>query len=129
MAIVIDSRLCTGCKVCLDSCPPQAISREVAGNVLEIIADYSRCDGCGDCQEKCPEKAISVDKTVKSTGRETLYRGIMAEYPSCGRYFAPAALITKFQQVLARRDAFVSDSIRVCPECKDANIERKMFQI
>jgi len=44
---------CTGCGICPDACPIQAI--QPAGD-LYIITD--RCNDCGDCVDVCPVEAI-----------------------------------------------------------------------
>jgi NAD-dependent dihydropyrimidine dehydrogenase PreA subunit/predicted transcriptional regulator len=52
---VIDSSLCTGCGICLDRCPVQAIT-------IDDIAcmDTLKCLGCGLCSTACPSEAITM---------------------------------------------------------------------
>lgn len=45
---------CTGCGICLDYCPVEAIAIEFG--VAEI--DQSRCTSCGSCCEACEHNAI-----------------------------------------------------------------------
>ncbi len=52
----IDSSACSGCKTCLEHCPPQAIS-ERAG---KMVIDYKKCISCFCCQELCTGKAIDI---------------------------------------------------------------------
>lgn len=52
----IDSGLCTGCGLCMERCPMDAI--KLAGDSAEIIE--GRCIGCGLCVSSCPEKAITL---------------------------------------------------------------------
>jgi heterodisulfide reductase subunit A-like polyferredoxin len=56
MIPVIDQDLCTGCKKCMEVCPPRAI--EVHGNKARIDAEY--CEECGYCAPVCPVKALIV---------------------------------------------------------------------
>ncbi len=55
MAAKIDKEKCTGCGICVDACPQEAIS-------LKDIAetDAEKCTDCGTCVEECPNDAISM---------------------------------------------------------------------
>ena len=64
--IVIDTKKCKGCELCVVYCPEKAIrlSRDFnsAGyHPAEFIAE-ARCNGCGYCYIICPETAIEVYK-------------------------------------------------------------------
>lgn len=50
----VDAFLCTGCGLCAQSCPAEAIS---GGKPPSI--DRQKCTGCLCCQEICPQGAIS----------------------------------------------------------------------
>lgn len=51
---------CTGCGVCVENCPKQAMSlkKDVA------VMDYSICIKCGCCDEICPENAIYQEMSL-----------------------------------------------------------------
>ena len=55
----IDTDECSGCGICVDSCP---------NNVLDIVNDHATvaneddCIACGDCMEECPMGAIEVEE-------------------------------------------------------------------
>jgi uncharacterized protein (DUF362 family)/Pyruvate/2-oxoacid:ferredoxin oxidoreductase delta subunit len=49
---------CTGCGICVENCPVQAITL-VAGRTH---TDYSRCIRCYCCNELCPENAVELDQ-------------------------------------------------------------------
>jgi len=51
-----DSALCTGCGVCEDHCPVQAIALVDA----KARIDERKCIGCGQCELQCPEEAIKL---------------------------------------------------------------------
>ena len=57
----VDQTKCSGCKVCLESCPVQAIS--LHDDMASI--DTSTCFACRACIEDCPEKAISSQRITK----------------------------------------------------------------
>jgi len=50
---------CTGCEVCEEACPMEAIS------LVEDIAsvDEMKCIGCGVCSYQCPTSAIKLERT------------------------------------------------------------------
>lgn len=58
----LDQELCSGCEVCLERCPMDAIILEQ--EVLRV--DRQRCIGCGLCTSACPMEAISL--RVKTEG-------------------------------------------------------------
>lgn len=53
---VVDTGVCTGCGVCVDACPVQAI--ELEGAVAKV--DPEKCTGCTVCVDTCPVQAISM---------------------------------------------------------------------
>jgi len=53
MAIKINNDKCTGCGVCVDICPVQAIKIE---NQKAIINE--ECVECAACIDQCPNQAI-----------------------------------------------------------------------
>ena len=53
MAVKINNDKCTGCGVCVDTCPVQAIKIE---NQKAIIGE--ECVECTICINQCPNKAI-----------------------------------------------------------------------
>jgi ferredoxin len=52
---VVSAEQCTGCGICLDVCPVEAI---VVVNGTATISDD--CTGCGACVAKCPNGALSL---------------------------------------------------------------------
>lgn len=56
--IQIDRNICTGCTLCAEVCPTDAIvMKEIAGK-LQPIYNITRCLFCGQCYEACPVEAI-----------------------------------------------------------------------
>ncbi len=62
---------CTGCGVCLDSCPYEAIAIE---DNLAVIDE--RCTLCGACVDSCPYEAIVISKDTVDTQDISTYSGI-----------------------------------------------------
>ena len=54
MAAKIDSQKCTGCGICVDVCPLEAISL----NDGIAVIDEDTCTKCGLCVNECPTNAI-----------------------------------------------------------------------
>ncbi|MFC1511242.1 4Fe-4S binding protein [Candidatus Margulisiibacteriota bacterium] len=53
---IIDENTCTGCGICVDACPQQAIA--MVDGLAKV--DLAKCDGDGKCVEACPVEAISL---------------------------------------------------------------------
>jgi len=64
IAVKIDESKCTGCGICVQVCPVEAITVE---RVAKINA--ATCTECGSCVAECPNEAISMEgmKTASSS--------------------------------------------------------------
>jgi len=56
MVAKVDAEKCTGCGICVDICPVEAISLE---NGMAVV-DERTCTACGLCVNECPNEAISM---------------------------------------------------------------------
>ncbi|MFA6431887.1 MAG: 4Fe-4S binding protein [Candidatus Margulisiibacteriota bacterium] len=54
---VVDSSICTGCGICVDICPNQAL--EVVDGIAKLV-NVEKCDGNGGCADACPVQAIVI---------------------------------------------------------------------
>jgi NAD-dependent dihydropyrimidine dehydrogenase PreA subunit len=66
MMYYIDKNLCTGCAVCINSCPEKAIS--IINEKASI--DSNKCTLCGKCVQACPLGAIKSDFAIKKDIRD-----------------------------------------------------------
>jgi 4Fe-4S ferredoxin len=74
--LILNSEVCTGCGVCVESCPEEAIVEGLVGAVRRGAIDYAapvdideqKCVYCGVCVIMCPFNAL----TLKQDGEERL---------------------------------------------------------
>ncbi len=53
---VIDKQKCTGCDICIEFCPVDAVIRKNDRAYITIA-----CIECGACIAECPEEAIAIE--------------------------------------------------------------------
>ena len=53
----VDKEKCTGCNVCVQKCPVEAISMEDE----KAKIDMEKCIHCGTCHSACPQEAVRHD--------------------------------------------------------------------
>lgn len=56
-AAKVDEEKCTGCKLCVFSCPDPNVF--IVKN-KKVTVDQNRCKGCGLCASVCPKGALEV---------------------------------------------------------------------
>jgi len=59
---IFNKKVCNGCGVCREACPPKII--EIKNSLAGL--DYKDCIRCYCCQELCPKKAISIKRPFLS---------------------------------------------------------------
>ncbi|MCF8062321.1 MAG: 4Fe-4S binding protein [Deltaproteobacteria bacterium] len=59
---VIDPEACSGCGVCEERCPTEAVALSDEG-VAEV--DENACFGCGICSRFCPEQAVALEEGMR----------------------------------------------------------------
>jgi len=61
MKAKVDAELCTGCELCVETCPEVF---EMADDIAVVIVDEVPADAEDSCQEAaddCPSEAISIE--------------------------------------------------------------------
>lgn len=53
----IDTTECTGCGICVDTCPNGVL--DIVGSSAAVVNEDS-CVECGECVEECPLGAIDL---------------------------------------------------------------------
>ncbi len=56
MAAEVNGEKCTGCGLCVEACPVDAISLEND----KAKVDAEKCVDCERCVEECPNEAMSI---------------------------------------------------------------------
>ncbi len=56
MAAQVDKEACTGCGICVDECPVEAI--KLVDDKATV--DEDACTECGQCVDACPNEAIKI---------------------------------------------------------------------
>lgn len=56
MAAVVNKEQCTGCGICKEACPADAITVDEVAHV-----DSDKCTECGACVDECPFGAITLE--------------------------------------------------------------------
>lgn len=59
MSVLVDSELCTGCGLCVTSCPQGVF--ELKGGTSQVVDDES-CLECHLCEVSCESGAITVEE-------------------------------------------------------------------
>ena len=57
---------CTGCEVCIDKCPFDALSMEEN----KAVVDHDTCTMCGICVKACEFDAIELEKEEKKEKKD-----------------------------------------------------------
>ena len=73
--VSIDERVCTGCGVCVDTCPTDVLRAEPSLN-RAVVMYPEDCQACFLCVFDCPfPGAVTVRVQLSDAARETLQRG------------------------------------------------------
>ncbi len=62
--IIVDSKLCKGCHICISVCPHGVLAKsdevDNRGFFLPAVVDLEACKVCHLCEMHCPDFAICV---------------------------------------------------------------------
>jgi heterodisulfide reductase subunit A len=61
---IVDDQLCTGCQICIELCPYEAIFRNESKKIAEV--NRLLCEGCGTCSAGCPSGAMTLINQTES---------------------------------------------------------------
>lgn len=89
----INEKVCTGCGICVENCPADAILME-AGKTAEI--DMSECIRCGDCHDICPQEAVRHDSEKIPEKTETNIKTARRLLEKCGTKEAKIKYLGKY---------------------------------
>ena len=66
---VVNGNLCTGCAMCVQVCPYEAISLDAKG---KAVVNEVLCEGCGTCSATCLRAAIKVKNSTPQQVHEMI---------------------------------------------------------
>jgi len=64
-AVPVNAENCIGCRLCMFSCPVNAIKSELKETKVTLETDYSKCTGCGVCVRICPTEVLILTPIEK----------------------------------------------------------------
>jgi ferredoxin len=121
--VTLDKTRCTGCGLCVQECPTEALSVTVdkTGVGFSLIFKHSRCVPCNQCVAICPEKCLTLEHTVstdKLKGPELLFEDNLVRCTECGRPVGPRALLNSVKAKIGATGHSVAANFELCPDCK-----------
>ena len=124
---VIAEKRCVSCVACVNNCPANALSTQIAGERLIIAYAGQRCIHCGTCMKVCDEGASQLRHVLGiplPVRKKVLHTSQMAICQTCHAGFVPLNHLEKLQQKNVDYD------IGVCPDCRSlshAQIQKKLL--
>ncbi|MEA3430077.1 MAG: 4Fe-4S dicluster-binding protein [Nanoarchaeota archaeon] len=82
---VNDEPKCTGCSVCVQKCPVDAMKIVENEGKKYAVIDPDRCIGCGVCTRFCPTKSLTLErrKETNFVPKDSLERHVLEAIDSC----------------------------------------------
>lgn len=124
--VTIDETTCTACEMCATICPTDALISDPDAMGVRIEFDPRVCVACGQCVGTCPELsagAIGLNRRFDA-GEWALGARVVREEDVpvcevCGGPVAPAAMLTRIQEMLTGDDTETMALIsRRCVDCR-----------
>ena len=99
MSAKVNESMCTGCGICADVCPVDAIT---INQVAKI--DAATCIDCGACVTACPRDAISMEEMEVASSSQSSYSPPPSqEVPTTRNEMLPNSPLTTNEQPRYRR--------------------------
>ena len=123
-SVNIDQSHCTGCCLCVQSCPTGALSTRISDNhdSINLEFQHNKCIACGICVATCPEKCVSnkkvLDFAVISGSKNTIFESEFVSCHNCGRPYATKSMIDILKQRLDKIGTFNPSWSEYCPSCR-----------
>ena len=76
MVVTVDESKCTGCGICSEVCPVEAITVDCVAKI-----DAATCIDCGSCVDECPNDAISMEEMATAPSARSSYSTLPSQIP------------------------------------------------
>lgn len=127
----VDSTRCSGCNVCAQNCPTEALSTQISDDstTYKLIFQHAKCIACGVCANVCPEKCINVNRTLDFSMLNNDGKSIFVnEYISCRnckRPYAVKPMVDALKRKLENSGILNTEWTEYCPSCRVAIQQKK----
>jgi len=94
MAATVDESKCTGCGICLEVCPVEAITVDRVAKI-----DSATCIDCGFCVAECPNDSISMDEMAATPSARSSFSPPISPIPAMRDETLPNRFLTSDGQL------------------------------
>ena len=122
--VMLETRDCTACGLCVLECEAGALSLVADQNsgTYRLLFRHHLCTACGRCVKVCPEKCLRVERTLdleKLNGPdEVLFEDNVVMCRECGSPFASRAMVDSMKTKLGITGQPAGSYLEICPTCK-----------